>query len=298
MPCGAGADRAQRPALRSARHRLRLSQLRHPLPGERGHRTGRVARRRADPGARTARRRGADAPPPARGAGRRRRRFATPDLCRGPGNLTRALGISLKHNTRDLTRVALRIEDRGLPARDVVWGRASGSTSAWNITGAVRPPAVRGVRYSEIGTRASRRRSLACSSRAQTLRPRARRLLDRTLTGRLAAVADHRQRRGAADLGVGEQPDELRRVFDRRAVEADDDVVLAQAGAVGVRRAVSMPRRATPRAFGAPELARRSARVIGCSWMPRIVPRRTPPYLMMSSITCRARLLGTANPMP
>jgi DNA-3-methyladenine glycosylase len=43
-------------------------------------------------------------------------------LCRGPGNLSRALGISLKHNRSDLTHSALRIEDRGLVRRDVVWG--------------------------------------------------------------------------------------------------------------------------------------------------------------------------------
>ena len=43
-------------------------------------------------------------------------------LCRGPGNLSRALGISLRHNRADLTRSALRIEDRGLTRHDVRWG--------------------------------------------------------------------------------------------------------------------------------------------------------------------------------
>jgi DNA-3-methyladenine glycosylase len=43
-------------------------------------------------------------------------------LCRGPGNLTRALGISLRQNRADLTSSGLRIEDPALPARDVVWG--------------------------------------------------------------------------------------------------------------------------------------------------------------------------------
>jgi DNA-3-methyladenine glycosylase len=57
----------------------------------------------------------------ARGTGRRAESFATPELCRGPGNLTRALGISLKHNQLDLTAGALRIEDRGLPPREVAW---------------------------------------------------------------------------------------------------------------------------------------------------------------------------------
>jgi len=35
-------------------------------------------------------------------------------LCRGPGNLTVALGIGLNCNRLDLTRSALRIEDRGI----------------------------------------------------------------------------------------------------------------------------------------------------------------------------------------
>lgn len=43
-------------------------------------------------------------------------------LCRGPGNLTRALGITLAQNTLDLTKGPLRIEDRGLRrGREVVW---------------------------------------------------------------------------------------------------------------------------------------------------------------------------------
>jgi len=57
---------------------------------------------------------------------RRRRQAAASlsasSLCRGPGNLSRALGISLKHNRSDLTHSMLRIEDRGLVRRDVVWG--------------------------------------------------------------------------------------------------------------------------------------------------------------------------------
>ena len=61
-----------------------------------------------------------------RGAGRRAADLPAADLCRGPGNLTRALGISLKHNRLDLTRSALRIEDRALPPRDVIWGARVG----------------------------------------------------------------------------------------------------------------------------------------------------------------------------
>ena len=47
-------------------------------------------------------------------------------LCRGPGNLSRALGISLAQNRLDLTAGPLRIEDHGLPGRTVVWGARVG----------------------------------------------------------------------------------------------------------------------------------------------------------------------------
>jgi len=62
----------------------------------------------------------------ARGTGRLPSTFGVSDLCRGPGNLTRALGISLNHNGMDLTAGPLRIEDRGLPARAAAWSRRIG----------------------------------------------------------------------------------------------------------------------------------------------------------------------------
>ena len=43
-------------------------------------------------------------------------------LCRGPGNLSRALGITLTQNGTDLTNGTLRIEDRGRRAGAVSWG--------------------------------------------------------------------------------------------------------------------------------------------------------------------------------
>ncbi|CAN5632125.1 MAG: DNA-3-methyladenine glycosylase [Acidobacteria bacterium] len=64
----------------------------------------------------------------ARGSGRPAESFACADLCRGPGNLTRALGISLKHNLRDLTRGPLRVEDRSLPSRELAWSPRIGIT--------------------------------------------------------------------------------------------------------------------------------------------------------------------------
>ena len=62
----------------------------------------------------------------ARGTGRRAASFERDELCRGPGNLTRALGITLRRNESDLTAGPLRIEDRGLPARAVRWSRRIG----------------------------------------------------------------------------------------------------------------------------------------------------------------------------
>jgi DNA-3-methyladenine glycosylase len=62
----------------------------------------------------------------ARGSNRRAESFAADELGRGPGNLTRALGITLDDNKRDLTRGPLRIENRGLPRREVGWSRRIG----------------------------------------------------------------------------------------------------------------------------------------------------------------------------
>lgn len=42
-------------------------------------------------------------------------------LCRGPGNLTAAMGIPLKLNRADLTRGPLWIEDRGIVAPSLEW---------------------------------------------------------------------------------------------------------------------------------------------------------------------------------
>jgi DNA-3-methyladenine glycosylase len=58
--------------------------------------------------------------------GARRSELRDIDLCRGPGNLTRALGITLRQNGLDLTASALRIEDRGGPARPLSWTRRIG----------------------------------------------------------------------------------------------------------------------------------------------------------------------------
>ena len=62
----------------------------------------------------------------ARGTGRGPESLSTVELCRGPGNLTRALGISLRDNQQDLTGGPLRIENRDLPPRALAWSRRIG----------------------------------------------------------------------------------------------------------------------------------------------------------------------------
>jgi len=66
--------------------------------------------------------------------------IALADLCRGPGNLTRALGIDLKQNLLDLTASALRIEDQQQPQRPIVWSRRIGINVAveqeWRVSAA------------------------------------------------------------------------------------------------------------------------------------------------------------------
>jgi DNA-3-methyladenine glycosylase len=75
-------------------------------------------------------------------------------LCRGPGNLTRALGISLRQNLRDLVTSDLRIEDAGLPSRDVAWSRRIGINVGverdWRCY-AADSTAVSGRRFSDGG---------------------------------------------------------------------------------------------------------------------------------------------------
>jgi DNA-3-methyladenine glycosylase len=62
------------------------------------------------------------------GGTKRQGDLAVDDLCRGPGNLTKALGIDLKQNLFDLTGSALRIEDQKGPTRPVAWSRRIGIT--------------------------------------------------------------------------------------------------------------------------------------------------------------------------
>ena len=48
--------------------------------------------------------------------------LAQHELCRGPGNLTMAMGITLAENRLDLLGDRLYVDDRGLRVDDVAWG--------------------------------------------------------------------------------------------------------------------------------------------------------------------------------
>ena len=60
------------------------------------------------------------------------------ELCRGPGNLCRAMGITLADNQRSLTRGRLTIHDRGIDLGEVVWdsriGIRVGTEHPWRAT--------------------------------------------------------------------------------------------------------------------------------------------------------------------
>lgn len=66
----------------------------------------------------------------ARGSHRKAAGFSEAELCRGPGNLTRALGIDLRQNLNDLTASRLRIEDRRVGIGPIEWSTRIGITQA------------------------------------------------------------------------------------------------------------------------------------------------------------------------
>ena len=152
VPCRARPDGAQRAALRPAGDRLRLPQLRHPLPGERGDRAegwpAAVLIRALEPLEGEALMR------PAAREGHRQGRGVPIDrlaLCRGPGNLTRALGISLPPEPAGPHR--LGPAHRGSPAAGPgasPGAAASASTSGveqeWRVLRESTPPPSRGRR--------------------------------------------------------------------------------------------------------------------------------------------------------
>jgi DNA-3-methyladenine glycosylase len=77
----------------------------------------------------------------------RRSKPAVPDheLCRGPGNLTRALGISLSENSAPLTRPPLCIEDHRICFPQIEWtpriGISVGADRLWRCVVSAHPSA-------------------------------------------------------------------------------------------------------------------------------------------------------------
>lgn len=79
----------------------------------------------------------------ARGAGGRAAPPADVDLCRGPGNLTCALGITLRRNRCDLSGGRLRVEDCGPFEGRAAWspriGVTAGADRPWRCYAAGNP---------------------------------------------------------------------------------------------------------------------------------------------------------------
>jgi DNA-3-methyladenine glycosylase len=77
------------------------------------------------------------------------RQIPCAELCRGPGNLTKALGITLAENQADLASSHLYIEDRRLVRGVVAWGPRIGIRVGvdrpWRCW-ITRNPSVSGVR--------------------------------------------------------------------------------------------------------------------------------------------------------
>jgi len=103
---------------------------------------------------------------PREGAGLKRRRrartsgrpassIAATDLCRGPGNLTAALGITLAQNRLDLTSGSLTIQDEGVTPGPLAWsprvGIRVGVSRKWRCYWAGHP-SVSGASRTDLGS--------------------------------------------------------------------------------------------------------------------------------------------------
>ena len=127
LPRGAGADAPERAALRTAGPRLRLPELRHPLPRERGHGGRRTSGGGPDSRAGAGRRHSADG----EAAGSRAARQTIDD--RRPVPRPGQPHARPRHHARpttcvDLVSSRLVIEDRGLAPASVSWGPRIGIT--------------------------------------------------------------------------------------------------------------------------------------------------------------------------
>ena len=144
VPRRGRADDAQRAALRTARPRVCLSELRAALPDQCGHRVRRLPSRGVDSRARTGRGVGGDASASRRGAVAQRQgaqfpitsSVVAPAICRARW-ASRSPTISV-----DLSRGPITIHDRGVTGgASLVWERASAFASGRRSRGACRSKA-------------------------------------------------------------------------------------------------------------------------------------------------------------
>jgi DNA-3-methyladenine glycosylase len=93
------------------------------------------------------------------------------ELCRGPGSLARAMGITLADNRADLCGRRLWVEDRGFDYGDVAWssriGISAGVEHPWRgfVSGC---PAVSGTPRTSASRRAAGRRAAATPGRCRS----------------------------------------------------------------------------------------------------------------------------------
>jgi DNA-3-methyladenine glycosylase len=107
--------------------------------------------------------------------------LALPDLCRGPGNLTMAMGITLAENRLDLLGDRLYVEDRQIAVASVEWGTrvgiSVGAERLWRASMqdhpavSVRPRSTPGARAPDAA-RPRSRESARTRARAASLRSR------------------------------------------------------------------------------------------------------------------------------
>jgi DNA-3-methyladenine glycosylase len=89
--------------------------------------------------------------------------LAPHDLCRGPGNLTMAMGITLDENRLDLTGSRLFLEDAGIRLQPIVWGPRIGirvgTERPWRALVQNHPAVSASGAVTTAGARANRRQS-------------------------------------------------------------------------------------------------------------------------------------------
>ena len=178
----------------------------------------------------------------------------------------------------------MRIEDAGLPEREVAWSPRIGITVGvdreWRCYAAGSAAVVRAATYRRCCTA----RDCACEIGTRTVARRpSRMIVERRPCFRSARRETSRMKCGALSIFV--------------PLKLDDDVAGAQAG-IGRRRPRVDAHDEHAPGIGRAELLGDLASSCRCSSIPAIVPRRTVPVFTSSSIVLRARLLGTARPIP